>query len=63
MKGLNIVFALAALGTGLTAALKWYNASKVEIDLGYYIPARSPEKHIGGWDSISLGCQNRAIQS
>jgi hypothetical protein len=34
----SILLALAALGTGLLAAYKWYKASKVQIDLGYTYP-------------------------
>jgi hypothetical protein len=42
MKGLSTLLALAASGAGGWAALKWYNASKVEIDLGYTYPGMPP---------------------
>ena len=34
----SILLALAAFGTGLLAAYKWYKASEVPIDLGYTYP-------------------------
>jgi hypothetical protein len=32
MRALSFLLALAGCGTGLWAALKWYNASRVELD-------------------------------
>jgi hypothetical protein len=42
MKCLNTLLALAASGTGGWAAYKWYNASKVGIDLGFTYPGMPP---------------------
>jgi len=42
MRLASILLALAALGTALLAAYKWYKASTVEIDLGYTYPGSQP---------------------
>jgi hypothetical protein len=36
------LLALAAFGTGLMAACKWYEASQVKIDHGYIYPGSQP---------------------
>lgn len=41
MKTVSIAFAAVALLTGLFAAWKWYQASRVEIDPGYIDPFAS----------------------
>jgi hypothetical protein len=38
MKLLSILLAIAALGTGLRAAYKWYKASQVQPHFGYTYP-------------------------
>ena len=49
MKFVSILFALAALVTGLLAAYKWYNASNVGIDFGYTYPgSRAGETYTRG---------------
>jgi hypothetical protein len=42
MKSVVIVFALAALFTGLKAAKEWHKASKIQVDLGYDYPGAPP---------------------
>lgn len=39
---MSIALALAALTTGLWAALKWWQASRVTVDLGYSEPGMKP---------------------
>jgi hypothetical protein len=38
LKDASFVAALIAFGTGLYAALKWLQASKIDVDLGYCLP-------------------------
>jgi hypothetical protein len=43
MRAVSIVLALTGLAAGLYAALKWFQSSRVEVDLGYSLPgAKEP---------------------
>jgi hypothetical protein len=48
MKLLSLVCAAGALGTGLIAAVVWYRASQIEIDLGYDYAGAPPTYKRGG---------------